>query len=115
LCLLPRDQEDHDRDCQNCETSRTEKYVCLLLPDGESGGGIDSDRYYNWEMGEAVSGQQAILPSNLADEASRTTIAGAYSVDGRFEKLPDGGLDLRISRQQNSVTAKQGNRAACAE
>src|ERR1700681_4493758 len=113
LCLLPPDQEDHDHDCQSRKTSRTEKYVRFLLPDGESGGSIDSDRYYNRKMGEAVSGQQTILPSNLADEASCTTIACAYSADGIFEIFPDGGLHLRISRQQNAVAAIQGDRAAC--
>ena len=115
LCLLSPDQEDHDRDCQSRKTSRTEKYVRLLLPDGESGGGVYSDRYHNREMGEAVSGQQTILAANLADEAGGATIAVAYSADGGFEIFADGGLDLRIPRQQDAVTAKQGDRAAFAK
>ena len=115
LCLLSPDQEDHDRDCQSRETSCAEKHVRFLLPNGESGGGVYRDRYYNREMGEAVSGQQAILAANLADEANRAAIAVAYCVDGGFEKFSDGGLDLRIPRQQDAVTAKQGDRAACAK
>ena len=115
LCLLSPDQEYHDRDCQSRETSRAEKHVGLLLPDGESGGGVYCDRYYNREMGETVSGQQTILAANLADEANCATIAAAYGVDGGFEIFADGGLDLRIPRQQDAVTAKQGDRAACAK
>src|SRR5580658_7450871 len=115
LCLLSPDQEDHDRDCQSRETSRTEKYARFLLPDRKSSRGVYRDRYHNREMGEAVSGQQTILAANLADEANRTTIAAAYGADGRFKIFADGGLDLRIPRQQDAVTAKQGNRAACAK
>src|SRR3984885_11046694 len=112
LCLLSPDQEYHDRDRQSRETTRTEKYVRFLLPDGESGRGVYRDRYYNREMGEAVSGQQTILAANLADEANCTTVAAAYSGNGRFEIFADGGLDLRITRQQDAVIAKQGDRAA---
>src|ERR1700733_2483669 len=112
LCLLSSDQEDHDRDCQSRETSGTEKYVRFLLPDGESGGGGDWGRYHNREMGEAVRGKQTILAANLADEANCTTVAAAYSGNGRFEIFADGGLDLRITRQQDAVIAKQGDRAA---
>ena len=50
--------------------------VCFL-PNGESGGGVYRDRYYNREMGEAVNGQQAILAANLADDANCATIAAA--------------------------------------
>src|ERR1700683_4728212 len=115
LWLLSHDQEDHDRDCQSRETSCTEKYVRFLSPDGESGGGVYRDRYYNREMGEAVSGQQTILASNLADEAGGAAITVAYSGNGRFEKFADGGLDLRKPRQEDAVIAKQGDRAACAK
>src|SRR5580704_852013 len=115
LCLLPPDQEDHDHDCQSRKTSRTEKYVRFLLPDGEGGRGVYRDRYYNGEMGEAVRGQQTILAANSANEASGATIAAAYSGNGRFEKFADGGLDLRIPGQQDAVIAKQGDRAACAK
>src|ERR1700722_11935156 len=115
LCLLPHDQEDHDCDRQSRETSSTEKYVGLLLPDGESGSGVDCDRYYDREMGEAVSGQQTILPPDVADEASCTTIAVAYGADGRWEICPDGRLDLRIPREQDAVATKQGDRTAFAK
>src|SRR5580704_13825584 len=104
-CLLSPDQEDHDRDCQSRETPRTEKHTRFLLPDGERGGGVYRDRYYNREMGEAASGQQTILPAKMTDEANHTTIAVANGADGRFEIFSDGGLDLRIPRQQDAVTA----------
>src|SRR5580692_3002480 len=113
LCLLSPDQEDHDRDCQSRETSRTEKYVRFLLPNRQGGGGVDCDRYHHREMGEAVSGQQTILAANVADEASCTAVAVAYSADGRRKIFSDDGLDLRIPREQNAVIAKQGDRAAC--
>src|SRR5580700_1936225 len=63
-------------------------------------------------MAEAVSGQQTILPTNSADEASHAAIAIAYGVDGGSKDCSDHGLDLRKPRQHDSVTAKQCNRAA---
>ena len=44
-CLLSRDQPPRC-DGQRCKGSRADKYVCLLLPNGESGGGVYGDRYY---------------------------------------------------------------------
>ena len=79
--LLPRDQQNHQRDRQSRKASRSKKYVRLLLPNGESSGRVHGDRYYNRKMGKAVSRQQAILVSHLADEASCTAIAAAYGAD----------------------------------
>jgi hypothetical protein len=49
LRLLPRDQQDHQRDRQGPQCSRSEKDVRLLLPYCESGAGIHTDSYINIE------------------------------------------------------------------
>jgi hypothetical protein len=75
LGLLPHDQKNHDRDRDSCKTTRPEKYVGFPLPNGESGTGIDTDRYEHREIRKPVNCQQTILASNLTDEASCAAVA----------------------------------------